>query len=224
MSMFGSWGRRHRDLDYESLRREMVEHQIRRRGIPDERVLAAMREVPRHLFVPVARQSAAYGDHALPIGFGQTISQPFIVALMTTALRPEPGLRALEVGAGSGYQAAVLAACGLEVFTVERIPELYDMARFNLRETGYLDRVQVALGDGSRGFAHAAPFDRILVAAAAHRVPADLWDQLPVGGILVAPVGGTFMQTIYRYTKAEEGGIESEALEGARFVPLVTDE
>lgn len=216
----GPWLRR---SDFESLRHRMVEDQIRRRGIQDETVLAAMREVPRHLFVPRTERRAAYGDHALPIGHGQTISQPFIVALMTAALRPEAGLRALEVGTGSGYQAAVLAASGLEVFTIERIPELYETARSNLVEAGYDDRVRLRLADGSRGWKEEAPFDRILVAAAAESVPPALARQLTTGGLLVAPVGDPFLQTIYRYTKREDGELDREALEGARFVPLVSE-
>lgn len=198
----------------------MVESQLRARGLGDEEVLAAMAAVPRHSFVPLEYQAAAYSDQALPIGYGQTISQPYIVALMTAALRPRPGLRVLEVGTGSGYQAAVLAACGLEVFSIERIPELHRWARENLARAGYLDRVRLRLGDGSRGWPEEAPFDRIILTAAAERLPLALVDQLAEAGILVAPVGDPFLQTIYRYRK-EAGRMEGEALEGARFVPLV---
>ena len=199
----------------------MVERQIRRRGIADERVLRAMAEVARHLFVPPGQRAAAYEDHALPIGEGQTISQPYIVALMTAALKPAPGLRVLEVGTGSGYQAAVLAACGTEVFSIERIAALHEAARANLEAAGYADRVRLALDDGSRGWPDEAPFDRILIAAATADVPAALWEQLEPGGILVAPVGDPYMQTICRYRKRPDGTAECESLEGARFVPLV---
>ena len=213
-----------RSSDYDSRRRRMVEDQIRRRGIADSRVLAALEQVPRHLFVPPNERSAAYGDHALPIGYGQTISQPFIVALMTEALEPQPGLRALDVGTGSGYQAAVLAACGMDVYGVERIPELFETARANLESAGYIDRVRLRLADGSRGWADEAPFDRILIAAAAESVPPALTEQLDSGGVLVAPIGDPYLQTIYRYGRRENGGLDREALEGARFVPLIVEE
>lgn len=204
-------------------RERMVEAQIRRRGVRDERVLEAMREVPRHLFVPPGHEGAAYADQALPIGHRQTISQPYIVAYMTEILRPEPGLRVLEVGTGSAYQAAVLAAVGMEVFSLERIPELHHRARENLARAGYLDRVRLRLGDGYTGWPEEAPFDRILVTAAAEEVPPPLFEQLAPGGVLVAPVGDPGLQMISRYTKGEDGTLEKEALEGARFVPLVRD-
>lgn len=207
-----------------ALRRRMVEEQVARRGVRDPRVLRALREVPRHLFVPPPHRSSAYADCALPIGHGQTISQPYIVALMTAAVEPESGLRALEVGTGSGYQAAVLAACGLEVFSVERVPELHRAARESLREAGYADRVHLRLGDGSRGWPEEAPFDRVLVTAAAGEVPPPLIRQLATGGLMVAPVGDPLLQTIYRYQKRADGGLDAEALEGARFVPLVREQ
>lgn len=200
----------------------MVRDQIRARGVVDERVLAAMESVPRHLFVPPMYREVAYADQALPIGFGQTISQPYIVAMMTEALKPEPGLAVLEVGTGSGYQAAVLAACGLEVYSVERIPELHELARESLSRAGYLERVHLRLDDGSGGWPEAAPFPRILVTAAAQRLPDALLAQLAPGGFLVAPVGDPELQTIYRYRRAE-AGLEREALEGARFVPLIEE-
>lgn len=207
-----------------SLRRQMVEEQVARRGVRDETVLKALGEVPRHLFVPPVQRSSAYADCALPIGHGQTISQPYIVALMTAAMEPESGLRALEVGTGSGYQAAVLAACGLEVFSVERVPELHRAARESLQEAGYADRVHLRLGDGSLGWPEEAPFDRVLVTAAAAEVPPPLIQQLATGGLMVAPVGDPLLQTIYRYRKRADGGLDTEALEGARFVPLVREE
>ena len=199
----------------------MVENQIRRRGISDELVLDAMRRVPREAFVPHEHVSAAYADCALPIGHGATISQPYIVASMTQALRVTPGTRILEVGTGSGYQAAVLAACGCAVFSVERVQALHERAAEVLRATGFGD-VELRLGDGSRGWAEQAPFDRILITAAAPRLPPALADQLAEGGLLVAPVGDDWMQVIRRYSK-EAGVLRGEDIEGARFVPLIED-
>lgn len=199
----------------------MVDRQIRRRGVSDERVLQAMSLVPRHEFVPGAQASAAYADCALPIGFGATISQPYIVALMTEALQAGPGCRVLEVGTGSGYQAAVLAACGSDVFSIERIPELHVRAGRALRETGF-GRVTLRLGDGSRGWPEKAPFDRIIVTAAAPVVPAALFEQLIDGGILLAPVGDERLQTVCRYSK-RGAELEVEHMECVRFVPLIED-
>jgi protein-L-isoaspartate(D-aspartate) O-methyltransferase len=210
-------------LEYERWRDDMVERQIHRRGLTDPRVLAAMREVPRHLFVPPGERDLSYDDHALPLGGGQTISQPYIVAFMAAALELTDGCRVLEVGAGSGYQAAVLAACGAHVFGVERIPELLDTARETLEITGYADRVQLRLGDGARGWVEEAPFDRILISAATRGIPEALISQLRVAGTLVAPIGGMGSQQISRYTKDEAGPLKEERLIGARFVPLVTD-
>ncbi|HKK28598.1 MAG TPA: protein-L-isoaspartate(D-aspartate) O-methyltransferase [Gemmatimonadota bacterium] len=210
--------------DPRSAREAMVRRQIASRGISDASVLEAMREVPRSEFVPERRRREALADAALPIGHGQTISQPYIVASMTSALEPRDGARVLEVGTGSGYQAAVLAACGMEVFSVERIPELLEEARGALERAGYADRVRLRLGDGSKGWPEEAPFDRILVTAAAERVPPALVEQLGPGGILVAPVGGRTAQTIVRLRRAPGGAIERERLERARFVPLVEDE
>jgi protein-L-isoaspartate(D-aspartate) O-methyltransferase len=199
----------------------MVDRQIRRRGISDGRVLQAMSLVPRHAFVPDSQTSAAYADCALPIGFEATISQPYIVALMTEALRAGPGLRILEVGTGSGYQAAVLAACGSEVFSVERVPELHARAARALREAGF-EGVTLRLGDGSRGWPEEAPFDRIIVTAAAPAVSEALRGQLTDGGILVAPVGDERLQTVRRYRK-RGAELEVEDMECVRFVPLIED-
>ena len=218
------WFRRSDPPDPEELRREMVETQIERRGIADRRVLEAMREVPRHLFAGDRSPREAYSDRALPIGRKQTISQPYVVALMTEALEPEPGLEVLEVGTGSGYQAAVLAACGLLVFTVERIGELQEAARRRIEEAGYADRVVYRVGDGAEGWPEEAPFDRIVVTAAAPEVPEALREQLAPGGVLVAPVGGSSFQKIVRLRKGGDGRWEREELESVRFVPLVTDE
>ena len=200
----------------------MVDRQIRRRGISDERVLEAMRRVPRHAFVPESQSGAAYADCALPIGFRATISQPYIVALMTQALGLRPALRVLEVGTGSGYQAAVLAACGCRVYTVERVPELHERAAQLLRDTGFPD-VRLRLGDGSRGWPEEAPFDRIMVTAAAPAVPPALLDQLVEDGILVAPIGDDWLQIVRRYRKRGEE-LEAQDMEGVRFVPLIQNE
>lgn len=204
-------------------RAEMVEKQIRRRGISNETVLSAMRAVPRHLFVPERNRAEAYGDHALPIGFGQTISQPYIVALMTAATEPAPGVKILEVGTGSGYQAAVLAACGCDVYSVERISRLHEDAATAIAEAGYAHRVHLRLGDGSRGWPDEAPFDRILLTAATDQIPPALIEQLDPDGYIVAPLGGPDLQTIYRIREGDEE-LEYEALEGARFVPLIAED
>jgi protein-L-isoaspartate(D-aspartate) O-methyltransferase len=201
--------------------RDMVETQIRRRGIDDPRVLAAMQTVPRQRFVPEELRHAAFRDCALPIGYGATISQPYIVARMTAALQLErDGLRVLEVGTGSGYQAAVLAECGCEVFTVERVEALHDRAAALLSELGYSDRIRLRLGDGSRGWPEAAPFDRVIVTAAAASLPTALRDQTSPTGSLVAPIGNDRGQQIRRY-RFRNGQWTATDLEGARFVPLI---
>ncbi len=203
--------------------RDMVESQIRRRGIGDPRVLGAMLSVPRDRFVPEQFRHAAFRDCALPIGHGATISQPYIVALMTSALAIDrDGLRVLEVGTGSGYQAAVLAECGCEVFSIERVEALYDRTAALLSELGYEDRIRLRLGDGSRGWPEAAPFDRVIVTAAAAAVPLALREQTAPTGSIIAPVGDDRGQVIRRYTR-EDGVWHSTDLEGARFVPLIED-
>jgi len=206
---------------FERRRTDMVSRQLRRRGIADEAVLRAMGLVPRHAFVPASQVSAAYEDCALPIGHGATISQPYVVALMTEALRPEPGLRVLEVGTGSGYQAAVLAACGVTVFSIERIAALHDRAARALDGAWFAD-VRLRLGDGGRGWPEESPFDRIMVTAAAPAVPEALMEQLAEGGILVAPVGDEWLQIIRVSTKTGHGTQVAE-LEGVRFVPLIEE-
>jgi protein-L-isoaspartate(D-aspartate) O-methyltransferase len=215
-----SWFSRAPTGSLQEQRAQMVEEQIRRRGLSNETVLSALRAVPRHLFVPERHRHDAYGDHALPIGLGQTISQPYIVALMTAAAEPGPGVRVLEVGTGSGYQAAVLAASGCEVYTIERIEQLFEGAREAIREAGYAHRIRQRLGDGSKGWPEEAPFDRILLTAAAAEVPVDLVDQLDPDGFIVAPIGTPELQTIYRIRK-DADGLDYEPLEGARFVPLI---
>ena len=168
----------------------MVEQQLRARGIDDERVLAAMGRVPRELFVPPDLREAAYADAALPIGGDQTISQPYMVALICQQLALQGGERVLDVGTGSGYQAAVLSELAAEVHTIERIPELAERARANLAAAGYGDRVRLHLGDGTRGMPEQAPFAAIAVAAAALEAPPALYGQLEPRGRLVVPVGG----------------------------------
>jgi protein-L-isoaspartate(D-aspartate) O-methyltransferase len=197
----------------------MVERQLRRRGITDARVLAAMSRVPRELFLPEAMRSVAYDDGALPIGHGQTMSQPFIVASICSLLRLGGDERVLDVGTGSGYQAAVLDELAGEVVTIERIPELATAARTAFEETGH-ERVDVRVGDGSLGVAERAPYDAIAVAAAAPNVPGPLYEQLAVGGRLVLPRGNRFGQELVLVVKTEEGAVERESVP-CRFVPLV---
>ena len=200
----------------------MVEQQLRGRDVVDERVLAAMERVPRELFVPERLQRRAYEDAALPIGEGQTISQPYIVALMTDLLDPRSGQRVLEVGTGSGYQAAVLAELADEVDTIERIPALAEQARNNLKAAGY-ERVQVHVGDGSQGLAARAPFSAIAVAAAAPELPQTLYEQLELRGRLVVPVGRRGVQHLQVIVRSPEGPAVLHSVP-CRFVPLVGEE
>jgi len=197
----------------------MVEEQTRRRGIRDERVLSAMEEVPRHLFLPDAIRHLAYADDPLPIGEGQTISQPYIVAEMTAALRLSGPEKVLEIGTGSGYQTAILARLCREVVTIERLPSLSAEARKRLAEME-IGNVTFTVGDGSLGVPERAPFDRILSAAASPSVPAPWISQLAEGGIIVLPMGSRYEQELTRVTRVE-GRIETASLGGCRFVPLV---
>jgi len=206
-------------FQFEGARREMVARQIQERGIRSERVLEAMRAVPRHLFVPAEYVHASYTDEPLPIGEGQTISQPFMVAAMAEALLLEGSERVLEVGAGSGYQAAVLSLLAREVIAVEAQPALAESARERLARLGYAN-VRVEQGDGSRGWPPAAPYEGILVTAAAPAVPPPLVEQLVQGGRLVIPVGAAEHQELLRITKREAGN-STESLYDCRFVPLV---
>ena len=200
-------------------RAEMVEHQLRRRGTFDERVLAAMERVPREHFVPEDLRHLAYEDGALPIGNGQTISQPFIVATICQLLDLSPDDRVLDVGTGSGYQAAVLAELAAEVVTIERVPELAEAARTALVQAGYGD-VEVRIGDGSLGVPERAPFDGIAVAAAAPAVPPALYEQLVEGGRLVVPRGGRWGQQLVAVVRTPDGPVERASVP-CRFVPLV---
>jgi protein-L-isoaspartate(D-aspartate) O-methyltransferase len=195
----------------------MVERQIRARGVEDARVLGALAAVPRHLFVPADVVEQAYDDHPLPIGHGQTISQPYVVALMTELADLRPGERALEVGTGSGYQAAVLAALADSVYTVEIVEPLAASAADRLRRLGYAN-VRVRWGDGYRGWPERAPFDAIVVTAAPERVPQPLLDQLAVGGRLVIPVGGA-SQDLLEITRTADGLVERNVIP-VRFVPM----
>jgi protein-L-isoaspartate(D-aspartate) O-methyltransferase len=201
-------------------RARMVEWQLRRRGIDDERVLAAMDRVPRELFAPPDVREDAYADAALPIGRGQTISQPYMVALICAQLALRGGERVLDVGTGSGYQAAVLAELAGEVHTIERIPEIAETARANLVAAGYERRVHVHVGDGTRGVPEHAPFGAIAVAAAALEAPPALYDELEPRGRLVVPVGGPGGQWLDVVVRTPEGQAVVHTVP-CRFVPLV---
>jgi protein-L-isoaspartate(D-aspartate) O-methyltransferase len=201
-------------------RTQMVELQLRRRGIDDERVLAAMEHVPRELFVQPGLQEEAYADAALPIGGGQTISQPYMVALICRQLALRGDERVLDVGTGSGYQAAVLAELAAEVHTIERIPELAERARSNLAAAGYEHRVRLHIGDGTRGVPEHAPFAAIAVAAAALEAPPALYDQLEARGRLAVPIGGPRGQWLEVVVRTPEGPAVVRTVP-CRFVPLV---
>ncbi len=206
--------------------REALVRDLARQGVKDERVLAALRRVPRHAFVPVAVKGMAYADQPLPIGMGQTISQPFIVAFMTEAVAPRPTDKCLEIGTGSGYQAAVLAELCQRTWSIEYLPELADQAKKNLVALGY--QVALRTGDGYVGWPEAEPFDVIVVTAAPEKVPQPLLDQLAPGGRLVIPVGPrTEVQGLERWTRKQPGqGAEAfsrERLLDVRFVPFLGD-
>ena len=200
----------------------MVERQLRRRGITDERVLDAMGRVPRELFVPESVRAYAYDDGALPIGHGQTISQPFVVAKICSLLALEGDERVLDVGTGSGYQAAVLAELAAKVVTIERIPELAETAREALAQAGYVN-VEVQIGDGSLGVPECAPFAGIAVAAATPAVPSALYAQLGDGGHIVVPRGTRRGQDLVLVTRTPDGPAERRSIP-CRFVPLLGDE
>ena len=199
----------------------MVEEQLRRRGISDPRVLHAMAKVPRHLFVPENYQPAAYEDRPLSIGEGQTISQPYMVAVMTQSLDLEGRERVLEIGTGSGYQAAILAELSQKVYTIERIPLLMERARKGLQGLGYTN-LSYRTGDGSKGWPEEAPFDGIIVTAGAPETPKTLKSQLAERGRLVIPTGPRYTQTLYKVTRKGDHFIE-EDITGCVFVPLVGD-
>lgn len=207
------------NTDFESERRAMIEWQLRRRGIHDERVLRAMQEVPRHEFVPLPLQQAAYEDRPIVIGEAQTISQPYMVAAMTEASQLNPGDKVLEIGTGSGYQAAILAHLGAEVITLERIRSLADSAQQRLSDLGYRN-LRVIPEDGSVGYPEGAPYAAIIVTAAAPAVPQVLINQLAEGGRLVIPVGTLQLQTLQVISKHADKLLVRD-LDPCQFVPLV---
>jgi len=206
---------------YQNARKSMVKDQLEARGIADRRVLTAMSKVPRHLFVSPEHRNRAYGDYPLPIGFGQTISQPYIVALMTELLNLKKEARVLEVGTGSGYQAAILAEIVDQVFTVEIVAQLASRAERTLKERGYRN-VRVAHRDGYYGWEEHAPFDAIIVTAAAEFIPPPLIQQLKVGGLMCIPVGPPFsVQELFLVRKKSEREIQTQVITQVAFVPLV---
>jgi protein-L-isoaspartate(D-aspartate) O-methyltransferase len=206
--------------DWEARRTRMIDSQLRARGISDPRVLEAMGKVPRHLFVPEAYRSRAYDDGPLPIGHDQTISQPYIVGYMSEALELQPAHRVLEIGTGSGYQAAILGELAADVHTIEIVPELAERARAVLADAGYRN-VHVRQGNGYLGWPEASPFDRIIVTAAPDAVPQALIDQLAVGGIMVVPVGGVYDDQVMTIIRKTEKGIVTRETLPVRFVPMV---
>ncbi|MDP3142851.1 MAG: protein-L-isoaspartate(D-aspartate) O-methyltransferase [Candidatus Omnitrophota bacterium] len=206
-------------MDFQRLRERMVAEQLSSRGIRDERVLKAMLKVPRHEFISNEHQDSAYADYPLAIGEGQTISQPYIVALMTEALQLKGEEKVLEIGAGSGYQAAILAELVQEVYSVERIKSLADNTTALLKKMGY-GNINIKVADGTLGWEEFAPFDRIIVTAASPQVPDTLIKQLKENGILVIPLAGSFAQMLTRITK-EKSGLKSEDICACVFVPLV---
>ena len=206
-------------IDFPKARLKMVEEQITSRGIKDAKLTAAMKKIPRHLFVEEALQNQAYTDHPLPIGEKQTISQPYMVALMTEALLLTGKEKVLEIGTGSGYQAAILAELSEKVFSIERIRPLALRARKLLYDLGYFN-VEIKIFDGTFGWMEESPFDAILVTAGSPDIPQPLIDQLATGGRLVIPVGDEFVQDLFRVTKTEEG-VKKEDLGGCRFVKLI---
>lgn len=207
------------DMDYQKARERMVERQIARRGIDSPRVLEAFRSVPRHLFVPQHKREFAYSDGPLPIGRGQTISQPYIVAYMTEALELQGEERVLEIGTGSGYQAAILGELAAEVYTVERHQDLAKTASQRLQDMDY-ENIHVIQGDGTEGLPEHAPFQGVIVTAAAPEVPRPLLDQLDEGGRLIMPVGSRGGQVLKLYQR-REGDFSVKALSPVAFVPLI---
>lgn len=201
----------------------MVEHQLKARGIKDSRILSAMGAIPRHLFVPENLKEQAYEDHPLAIGYGQTISQPYIVARMAEAALITPSCKLLEIGTGSGYNAAILSELAKVVYTIERIEPLVEEAKSHLKAI-QKSNVLVFHGDGSLGLIDEAPFDVIIVTAASPEAPKSLLNQLAKGGRLVIPVGDALTQKLLRYTKKAEGDFEVAVLDFVRFVPLIGKE
>src|SRR5262245_31539779 len=207
--------------DFARQRQRMVEQQLKPRRIKDERVLAAMAKVPREEFIPVDVRADAYEDGPLPIGYDQTISQPYVVAFMTEQLRPKQTDRVLEIGSGSGYQAAILAELMAEVYTVEIVEPLAKTAEATLQRLGYKN-VHIKVGDGYQGWLEVAPFDAIIVTCAPEKVPQPLTDQLKDGGRMVIPVGERFAQQLYLLEK-KNGQLKERATLPVRFVPMLCD-
>lgn len=210
-------------MDDHVLRQKMIEEQIKRRGVRDAVTLDAMSVVPRHEFVPTLLQGSAYEDTPLPIGLGQTISQPYIVALMTQSAELKPDDSVLEIGTGSGYAAAILSRIVKQVFTIERIDDLAQRAKAAYKRLGY-NNIEVKSGDGTRGWADKGPFDAILVTAGAPIIPNSLKEQLKPGGRLIIPVGDAFSQRLLRIRKLEDNTFVEETVEYVRFVPLIGEE
>jgi len=213
-----NWGSEKSDVKFKQRRKKLVDI-LRKKGIKDERVLDAINRVARHRFIDTALEDRAYDDSALPIGKEQTISQPYTVARQTELLDLMPGEKVLEIGTGSGYQAAILCELGVTVYSVERHRELYERARGMLKKLGY--DVQIKLGDGTLGWSAYAPYDAIVVTAGAPSVPEELPGQLNVNGRLVLPVGGPEQQEMVRVTKIREEEYEEEHFRNFKFVPLI---
>src|SRR4051812_9317907 len=210
--------------DYRAEREAMVERQLRRRGIAEPEILDAFRAVPREAFISEEHAHLAYADHPLPIEANQTISQPYIVALMIQAAEIKPGAKVLEVGAGSGYAAAVMSRIAALVIGIERQHDLVEVARERMKRLGYRN-VQIVEGDGTRGWPEDAPYDAILAAASGSHVPQPLIDQLAPGGTIVMPVGDPgWVQKLIKVTKAEDGSLQQSDLGAVRFVPLIGEE
>jgi len=209
-------------MDYKKLRSDMVKYQIEKRGVIDKKVLSAVRKVPRHLFVSKEMKDYAHDDNPLSIGYEQTISQPYIVALMTELLELKGKEKVLEIGTGSGYQAAILSKLARKVISVERIKELAEKAKKLFKKYKY-NNILVVQGDGTKGYAKEAPYDAIIVTAAAESIPKALTEQLGEGGRLVAPIGPSFSQELVRMKKIK-GKLETDYHGGCTFVPLIGDE
>ena len=214
-----SWQKDNKDI-FSLARERMVRDQIEARGIKDKRLLNVMRKIPRHLFVEEALRNQAYNDYPLPIGEGQTISQPYIVALMTEALELKGQEKVLEIGTGCGYQTAILAELAQSVFTIERLPTLMQRAKAILDSLGYFN-VAYKTGNGTLGWPEVAPFQGIIVTAAAPEIPQPYVEQLEPGGKMVIPLGDKFSQVLYKIIKLPDGRIKKQYLCGCRFVPLV---
>ena len=200
----------------------MIRQQLIARGIMDDKVIEAFRKVPRHSFVMPEQVEESYNDRPIPIGYGQTISQPYIVALMTEALEIEENDKVLEIGTGSGYQAAILAELAREVYSIERVKQLAEATQKKLKEMGY-NNIYIKIGDGTKGWPENAPYNAIIVTAASPKVSSYLWEQLAIGGRMIVPVGDIALQELLLLKKTEKGETKHK-LGGCRFVPLIGEE